>query len=102
MTPDAPCRSGDTDCEYARPPRLYSQNEEAWELWQAVQTQWRGAGLGIIGLDYLAVQQEADRMEIKLDRCTMSKIRALEKDTLQRLFNREPKQEGEQEDQGDV
>ncbi len=53
-------------------------NEEALELWLAVRTQWRAGGLGVVGIDYLAVQQEADRLEIDLNRCLMRKIQALE------------------------
>lgn len=44
----------------------------------AVKTQWRAGFGGLIGLDYKAVQQEADRIEIELGVCAMGKIRALE------------------------
>lgn len=58
------------------------ENAEAWELWQAVQTQWRASGFGLIGLDYVAVNQEAIRLQIDLSNCLMQKIRALEHHTL--------------------
>jgi hypothetical protein len=65
-----------------KPPELLPENLDAWDLWLSVQTQWRASGFGIIGLDYLALQQEADRLEIDLSICTMAKIRALEAYTL--------------------
>jgi len=63
-------------------PVLSRENADAWQLWTAVQTQWRGSGLGIIGLDYNVLYAEAARLEIELTACTMDKIRTLEMDTL--------------------
>jgi len=63
-----------------------TQNQEAWELWGEIQTQWRAGALGIIGLDYNAVYAEAARLEIELSRCTMNKVKALERWTL-RMMN---------------
>lgn len=80
--PDPPCRSGSA-CEYALPPTLSDQNEDAWELWLAVKTQWRGGGMGLIGLDYNVVYKEAARLEIELTPCIMKKIQALEKHVLE-------------------
>jgi len=64
---------------------LADSNRDVWELWAAVQTQWRGAGMGIIGLDYLAVQQEADRLGIEATPAVMNKLRALEAATLRQV-----------------
>jgi hypothetical protein len=50
-----------------------------------VQTQWRSNGFGFIGLDYVAVQQEAERYEIPLTRCNWKKLKALERYELGRL-----------------
>jgi hypothetical protein len=73
-----PCDS----CEWGTPPEIEEANLETWELWQEVKTQWRAGGAGIIGLDYKAVYQEADRLEIDLSPGTFSKIKALESFTL--------------------
>lgn len=60
-------------------------NQEALELWMAVRTQFRGAGMGVIGLDYPAVYLEAERLEIELTPRVMGKIKALERVELDRL-----------------
>ncbi|BBO92050.1 DUF1799 domain-containing protein [Desulfosarcina ovata] len=60
------------------------ENYEAFDLWMAVQTQWRAGGFGIIGLDYNTLYHEADRLEIDLSPCMMSKIKALEASTLRK------------------
>ncbi len=53
-------------------------NRDAFDLWVEVKTQWRSGFGGLIGLDYVAVHQEAVRMGIDLDVCLMSKIKVLE------------------------
>lgn len=60
-------------------------NEDALDLMQAVRTQWRGAGFGVIGLDYNTVYAEADRMEIDLTQCMMNKIQIIEMLELNRM-----------------
>ncbi len=67
------------------------ENEEAWELWLEVRTQWRTAGFGVIGLDYTAVYREAERLEIDLSPCMMKKIKALESFELGRTNEKENK-----------
>ena len=54
------------------------ENAEALALWQAVITQWRGAGMGIIGLDYREVRWWARELGFILSPGLWSKIRALE------------------------
>lgn len=54
-------------------------NVEAAELWRAVATQWRYAGMGFpAGLDYTAMYQVARTLEIEIDTAMLNKIRALE------------------------
>lgn len=65
-------------CEWGRPPALMPENEEAWELWGEVKTQWRATGFGILGLDYPALYLEAARLAIPLTPRTMKKIKTLE------------------------
>ena len=79
---DPPCGTG---CSYAKGPALWKINADAWELWLEVQTQWRGGGMGIIGLDYNTVYAEAARIGIELSVCTMKKIKALEREVLRTL-----------------
>jgi hypothetical protein len=55
------------------------ENAEAWELWLVVHTQWRAGPVGVIGLDYPAIYQEAVLMEIDLSPGMRAKIRALER-----------------------
>ncbi len=61
------------------------ENEDAWDLWIEIKTQWRGSGMGIVGIDYSAVYSEAKRLEIDLSPCTMKKIKALEANVLDEL-----------------
>ena len=61
------------------------ENRDAWELWLEVQTQWRGGGLGIIGLDYPAVSAEATRLGMDLSVCTMKKIKRMERVVLESM-----------------
>ena len=54
------------------------ENEDAWELWLEVATQWRSTGFSILGLDYTSLYRETERLEIPLTTRTMRKIKALE------------------------
>ncbi len=65
-------------CDYGNPPNLMDINLNAFDLWQAVETQWR-VGFTRVGLDYTVVYQEADRLGIELTTCTFNKIKALER-----------------------
>ena len=65
-------------CEWGKPPPLMEANEEAWELWSEVKTQWRSSGFSILGLDYPSLYLEADRLQIPLTPRMMRKIKALE------------------------
>lgn len=65
-------------CEWGLPPELWEINRDALDLWRAVLTQFRSSGFGVVGLDYVAVKQQAELMDIELDFCTMRKIQALE------------------------
>lgn len=56
-----------------------------------MQTQWRAGGLGVIGMDYHAVYAEAKRIGIELSICTMAKIKALERFTLQQMTEKQNK-----------
>lgn len=58
---------------------LDPHNEAVLALWQAVYTQWRSAGLGLVGLDYAEVRRWAQEMEIDLSPCVWIKIQALER-----------------------
>ena len=52
---------------------------------QAVRTQWRGTGFGVIGLDYNAVYAKTDHMDIELTPCVMNNIRGMEIIELNRM-----------------
>ena len=49
-----------------------------------MKTQFRGAGFGIIGLDYPAVRTEAEEMGLSFTGSLKRKIKALERYTLEK------------------
>ena len=67
-----------------REPTLLKENIDVWELWMAVQTQWRTSFGGLIGLDYLAVENVARILKIDLDDWNLEKIQAMEKHVLRK------------------
>ena len=73
-------------CDLGRPPDLLPANEDAWALWLAVRTQWRGGGMGVIGLDYAEVRWWASELEVDLSPAMWRKIRALEAHELERCY----------------
>ena len=68
-------------CEYGphNMPPIMPENMEILELWLDVCTQWRGAGMGVIGLDYGEVRARAKDLDIDLSGCAWRKIRKLER-----------------------
>ena len=54
------------------------EDADAWELWLAIQTQWRVAFGGLVGLDYPAVFQVAAVLGIEIDDLILKKIQGLE------------------------
>lgn len=68
---------------------MMEENEDVWDLWLAVQTQWRGAGLGIVGLDYGTVYRVAESMGIEMSPCNLKKIGALERAELEKMNRKE-------------
>lgn len=61
------------------------ENEEAWELWQFVQGQWRMAFGGPIALDYGVIFQVAPVLDIEVTRPLLLKIKALERESLRKM-----------------
>lgn len=43
---------------------IWPENLAAYELFGYMQTQWRGAGMGLIGLDYGPLHHKMDRMKL--------------------------------------
>jgi hypothetical protein len=78
-------------CPSATGPDIMPENEDVLELMLSVRTQWRGAAFGIIGLDYVALHNEANNLGIDRTPCLMGKIRALESLELNRMNKREKK-----------
>ena len=74
---------------YVRPPDLWPINEEAWAIWEEVKTQWRGGGMGPIGLDYAEVRQAAQDLGIDLSPCMKRKIRTMERVILESANSKE-------------
>lgn len=46
---------------------LLKEHWDAWELYSRMRTQWRGAGMGVIGLDYTVAFQIMDRLGVSTD-----------------------------------
>lgn len=72
-------------CEWGHSPKLWEVNQDVFDLWIKVQTQWRASGFSIIGLDYYAVFKVAKTLEIELSQCNLFKIQALEQYILNQL-----------------
>lgn len=43
---------------------MWPENWDSFQLLADIQTQWRGAGMGIIGLDYNVVYHKLDRLNL--------------------------------------
>jgi hypothetical protein len=63
---------------------LCDENQDAWDLWLEVETQWRMSFSGRVGLDYTVLYQEADRMGIDMEGSTRRKVQYLERLELSR------------------
>jgi hypothetical protein len=74
------------------------ENEEALELWQAVSTQWRASGFGLVGLDYMALWKAAEVLEIEMTSPLFKKIQALERFELARARDDRAGEEKKSED----
>ncbi|MEH6434283.1 DUF1799 domain-containing protein [Massilia sp. DD77] len=46
---------------------IWPENLQAYELFLYMRTQWRGAGMGLIGLDYGPLHHRMDRMKLEPD-----------------------------------
>lgn len=58
------------------------ENRDAWELYSALQSQWRVSGFGMVGLDYSQIWPVADVLEIEVTADVFRKIRLLEAEEL--------------------
>ncbi|MBW1778748.1 MAG: DUF1799 domain-containing protein [Deltaproteobacteria bacterium] len=61
---------------------MLPENEDAVEIFFECSTQWRAGIGGVIGLDYPAVFQVAEALNIPITREVMAKIQHLERRTL--------------------
>jgi hypothetical protein len=68
---------------------LLPENEDVWELWVSVLTQWRSGPNGVIGLDYSTVAMIAEVTEITFDKVTLRKLRVLEGCVLQGIYGKQ-------------
>ncbi|MBA2881834.1 hypothetical protein HNR65_002165 [Desulfosalsimonas propionicica] len=59
-----------------------AQNADAWELYNVAATQWRFGPNGITGLDFPAVFELAEIMEIEKSADLLRKLKALETSAL--------------------
>lgn len=46
---------------------IWPENLVSYELFVYIRTQWRGAGMGVIGLDYGPLHHRMDRMGLSQD-----------------------------------
>jgi hypothetical protein len=68
---------------------LWEPNLDIWELWLAVNTQWRVAAFSLVGLDLPAVLQMAEIFEIPADKALVQKMKLLESYELNRAAKKE-------------
>ena len=66
-----------SQCPHAEP-KIPEEDADTWDLWTAIQTQWRVAFGGLVGLDYPAVFQVAAVMGIEIDDLILKKVQGLE------------------------
>ena len=64
---------------------MHVSNIDIWELWQAVATQWRASGFGLVGLDYPSVQLVACLLGVTLNDAALQRIQLLESWTLTKM-----------------
>lgn len=70
---------------------VWPENWQAWQLFQAIATQWRCGANGVIGLDYSALDRElqlrgipeAEHLQLRYD------IRVLEAAALEAIYEEE-------------
>jgi len=65
------------------------ENEDAWDLWTNVLTQWRVGPNGVIGLDYNAAAMIASVIEIEFDKVVFRKLRVLEQSVLRGIHDKQ-------------
>ncbi|GAB6270515.1 MAG: hypothetical protein STSR0003_03550 [Smithella sp.] len=65
------------------------ENEDAWDLWTNVLTQWRVGPNGVIGLDYNAAAMIAGVIEIEFDKVVLRKLRVLEQSVLKGIHDKQ-------------
>jgi hypothetical protein len=58
-------------------------------VWNEVKTQWRGGGMGLIGLDYSEVRHAFDALGIDKTRRNWRKIQAIERMVLNSVNRRD-------------
>jgi hypothetical protein len=74
------------------------ENMDAWNLWQASITQWRVSGMGVVGLDYVALKIVADTMGIELIPILLRKIQVLERVELNGQSKRQDRRRNPRQD----
>lgn len=70
---------------------LWPENWQAWQLFQAVATQWRCGPSGVIGLDYGALDREMQLQDIPEEEQLQLRqdIRLLEAAALEAIYEEE-------------
>ena len=75
-----------------REPELSEEEDEAWDLWLNMVTQWRVGPTGVIGLDYGILPMVARFLGVHLSEAVFRKIRGLEMEVLKSLRAKESDQ----------
>lgn len=70
---------------------IWPENLAAYELFVFMRTQWRGAGMGIIGLDYGPLYHKMDRMGLSKEDYEMleADIQVMEIEAIATMNDRE-------------
>lgn len=64
---------------------LDSEMYAAWEVFCAMQTQWRSSGIGAIGLDYNVLPMLFRIYKIEDEELTLNDVRVMEAEALKRM-----------------
>jgi len=66
-----------------------SENQEAWQIWNEIKTQWRAGPAGVIGIDYRMINRACHETGIFFTRALKLKIMACESEVLKCLHKQQ-------------
>lgn len=86
-------RRSDEPCEPCPEPSIFPENVPAVDFFLSIQTQWRTALGGHVGLDYAGVESAARLLGVDLDRNLFAKLQVLEVSYLEAMGARRARED---------